>query len=63
MCLARVSKEEDLYDYELCNKVADVFIFYLPKIAVVLKNVATSDEKVGHRVISVCGNCSPIIRL
>lgn len=56
MCLTRVWKDEELYDYELNNKVADVFVYYLPKVAVVLKKIATNDEKMGHSVICVLIN-------
>lgn len=53
MCLARVYNDQEICDEELSNHVADIFIFFLPQLAVGLRDVAVECEKSGHKVISV----------
>lgn len=52
-CLARVDDKMDVDDVELKSNVADVFMFFLPGIAVGLKTIILEDEKTGHEVIVV----------
>lgn len=53
MCLARVSDEMDASDAELKCNVADIFMFFLPGIAVGLKAIILEDQKTGYKVITV----------
>lgn len=55
-CLARIHVEMDADDIELKSNVADVFMFFLPGVAVGLKAIILEDEKTGHEVIVVMLN-------
>lgn len=51
--MARVETDEDLIDIEIRYQSSNVFMFFLPGIATGMTEIATSDMKVGSKVISV----------
>lgn len=53
MAMAYVYEGANFADQELCNKVADIFMFLLPGIVIGLLDVSKGDVKQGHRITAV----------
>lgn len=53
MSLARMSKDEDLGDKVLYNQIADMFMFFLPGLSSTFAEIAVSDAKTGHALLTV----------
>jgi hypothetical protein len=54
MAIARVLDDNDFSDLVTRNRIAEVFLFFLPGVATQLKTVALIDEKFGHKIPAVC---------
>lgn len=50
MAMARVLNDEDFSDVVLRKQISQVFLFFLPGLASGFKQIATEDEKIGHKV-------------
>jgi hypothetical protein len=53
MAIARVLDDNDFSDLVTRNRIAEVFLFFLPGVATQLKSVALIDEKFGHKIPAV----------
>lgn len=53
MSLARVLDDNEFEDIVVRKQVSQVFLFFLPGLASGFKQIASEDEKVGHKIPQV----------